>query len=92
MSLGKYEWKPDAKLIGPLVFDGIEVSGPSLGVESEKGKTAAVGNLVGIKIRFVGIDSKSLKNWVACGPFRAPGYPITGPGNTRGDRFQNHDF
>ena len=36
--------------------------------------------------------SKSFKKWVACGPFRAPGYPITGPGNTRGDRFQNHDF
>ena len=29
--------------------------------------------------------SKSFKKWVACGPFRAPGYPITGPGNTRGD-------
>ena len=29
--------------------------------------------------------SKSFKKWVACGPFRAPGYPITGPDNTRGN-------
>ena len=64
-SLGKYEWNPNIQLVGPLKFDGVEASALTASLEKAKGKESAPNlKLVSMKMRFLGVDSKSVRQWL----------------------------
>ena len=70
---------------GGVLSLGLEMGGDVFGSAQRGGTRNGGGGRPSLFFR----GSKSFKKWVACGPFRAPGYPITGPGNTRGDGGSN---